>query len=112
MSYQRRRGLPVRLYARKIIQDGRSNEVITVDFDTYFDTTAAVIPQRSSRAEIPGQQIIDVVRLIVTHELPNVGLWSQVKYDGEMWDIAAPPAYHHGTRTTRHISIDIRRRPI
>lgn len=112
MSVQRRRGRPVTLYARKVVTDKRGNETIAVDFETKFETTAAVIPQRSSRAEIPGQQQIDVVRLIVTPDLPNVGLWSQVALDGDMWDVAAPPAYHHGSRRMRHYSIDIRRRPL
>ena len=103
--------MPVTLYARKTITDARGNSMIVVDKDTKFETRAAVIPQRSSKAEIPGQQQIDVVRLVVDY-LPNVGLWSLVEYDGDSWDVAAPPQYHHGTRRTRHHSIDIRRRPL
>jgi hypothetical protein len=41
-----------------------------------------VIPQRSSRAEVPGQQVIDVVRLIVKDDLDGVTLWSRVEYNG------------------------------
>lgn len=110
MSVQRRRGQKVVLYGRKTITDARGNQVVVVDWDAKYDTTAAVIPQRSSRAELPGQQQIDVVRLIVDR-LPNVGLWSEVQYEAATWDVIAPPAYHHGSRRTRHWSIDIRRRP-
>lgn len=111
MSIQRRRGLPVTIYPRKTITDSRGNQQVVVDLANPIQTTAAVIPQRSSKAEVPGQQEIDVVRLIVSADLPDVGLWSLVDYAGSKWDIAAPPAYHHGTRRTRHLSIDIRRRP-
>lgn len=111
MSVQRRRGQPVTLYRSKTIQDARGNDVVVWDPDDPHVTTAAVIPQRSSRAEVPGQQMIDVVRLIVKDDLDAVTLWSRVDYLGVQWDVVTPPAYHHGTRTTRHWSIDIRKRP-
>lgn len=111
MSVQRRRGQPVVLYRSKVIQDSRGNDVVTVDREDPHLTTAAAIPQRSSKAEVPGQQMIDVVRLIVKDELDGVTLWSRVEYRGEEWDLVTPPSYHHGTRQTRHWSIDIRRRP-
>lgn len=111
MSVQRRRGVPVVLYRSKVIQDARGNDVVTVDLENPHLTTAAAIPQRSSKAEVPGQQMIDVVRLIVKDDLDGVTLWSRVEYRGQEWDLVTPPAYHHGTRQTRHWSIDIRRRP-
>lgn len=70
-----------------------------------------VIPQRSSRAEVPGQQIINVIRIGVDANLPDVELWSRVVYNGKEWDVVTPPEYHAGTRTTRHWSIDLRERP-
>ena len=111
MSVQRRRGQRVVLYRTKVITDGRGNDVVTVDKTNPHITTAAAIPQRSSRAEVPGQQQIDIVRLIVKDDLDEVTLWSMVEYRGQEWDVVAPPTYHHGTRATRHWSIDIRRRP-
>lgn len=111
MSYQRRRGLPVTFYRQKLVTDARNNEVLTVDYDAPITTTAAIFAQRSSKAEVPGQQEIDVVRLMVDWRLPDVDLWSRVVFMGREWDIAAPPAYHHGTRATRHLSVDIRKRP-
>jgi hypothetical protein len=111
VSVQRRRGVQVTLFPRKLITDTRGNEVLTIDLENPVVVTAAAIPQRSARAEIPGQQEIEIVRLIVTADLPDVGLWGGALYDGREWDIAAPPAYHHGTRRTRHFSIDIRKRP-
>lgn len=111
MSVQRRRGLPITAYPRKLVTDSRGNEQYTEDRDNPIQTTAAAVPQRSSRAEVAGQQEIDVVRLMVSAEIENIGLWSVIVFRGDEWDVAAPPAYHHGTRRTRHYSIDIRRRP-
>lgn len=112
MTVQRRRqGQPVVIYRTKVIQDARGNSTVVVDPENPHKLTAAVIPQRSSRAEVPGQQLVDVVRLIVSDDLEGVTLWSRVEYRGEEWDLVQPPAYHHGTRRTRHSSVDIRRRP-
>lgn len=74
-------------------------------------TTGWVIPQRSARAEVAGQQAINIVRIGVTHDLSDVGLWSQVDWNGSRWDVVTPPAYRHGTPHVRHWSIDLRERP-
>lgn len=79
--------------------------------DDPIETTAVAIPQRSARAEVPGQQQINVTRLIVKAGLPDVNLWSRFFWQGKWWDAVTPPSYHHGTRHTRHWSIDIRERP-
>lgn len=110
MTFQRRRGESVTLYPVHTVIDSRGNARVEARLDLPIRTTAAAIPQRSARAEVPGQQTIDVVRLIIK-AFPDVELWSQVDFRGERWDVVAPPAYHHGTRLTRHVSIDIKRRP-
>lgn len=111
MSHQRRRGQPVVIYPEHNTIDRRGNHVLMVDMDNPIHTKAVTIPQRSAKAEVPGQAVIDVTRLIVGADLGTIGLQSQVEWQGEMWDVVTPPAYHHGTRHTRHWSIDIRRRP-
>lgn len=110
-SMQRRRGIPIRIYPTRIETDNRGSETKFPDLDNPIDTRAAWIPQRSARAEVVGQVEINVVRVIVTHELPGVDLWSMVEALGTTWDVVTPPAYHHGTRHTRHWSIDLRERP-
>lgn len=111
MSHQRRRGQPVVIYPEKLIEDRRGNHQLVVDMDNPITTKAVTIPQRSAKAEVPGQAVIDVTRLIVAADLGEVGLLSKVDWKGEQWDVVTPPAYHHGTRHTRHWTIDIRRRP-
>lgn len=111
MSYQRRRGVRVKVYKTKTVTDSRGNSVKMWDPNNYEYVTAAQIPQRSARAEVPGQVVINVVRLIVDPNIKDMDIWSRVEFGGKQWDIVTPPSYHHGTRHTRHWSIDIRERP-
>jgi hypothetical protein len=110
-SVQRRRGIPVKIYPTVVQTDNRGNRIEMPDLDNPIETTAAWIPQRSARAEVVGEVGINVVRIIVRHELPNVDLWSYVEAHGRMWDVVTPPSYHHGTRHSRHWSMDLRERP-
>lgn len=111
MSVQRRRGQVARIWKMVKDTDSRGNETLRPDPTSPHEVRAAFIPQRSSKAEVPGQQEINVIRMIVRHDLSDVGLWSRVEYQGRYWDVVTPPMYHHGTRRTRHWSIDLRERP-
>lgn len=112
MTLQRRRGLEIEYWLSKTTTDRRGNTVKLADTEVGpFTTRGWVIPQRSSKAEVPGQQEINVIRIGISADLTGVTLWSRVRYDGKDWDVAAPPEYRHGTRTTRHQSVDLRQRP-
>lgn len=111
MTQQRRHGQTIVLYRSKMITDDRGNHIQIVDMDNSYTTRGWVIPQRSSRAELPGQQDLNVRRIGVPADFPGVDSWSRVLWDGATWDVVAPPARHHGERHVRHWSIDIRRRP-
>ncbi|MFF3249733.1 phage head-tail adapter protein [Actinacidiphila glaucinigra] len=108
---QRRRGVPAKVWKTRKHIDNRGNEVLVADDDGPYEVRCALIPQRSARAEVPGQQQINITRMIVSADLTDVTLWSRVEVLGTQWDIVTPPAYHHGERKTRHWSIDIRERP-
>jgi len=110
-SRQRRRGQIAKVWKTVETVDNRGNTVLVADPASPHEVRVAVIPQRSARAEVPGQQQINVIRLLVDANLPDVTLWSRVELDGKQWDLVTPPAYHHGTRQTRHWSIDVRERP-
>lgn len=112
-SLQRKRGTKAIVYSQKMVDDNRGNHVLGVDMDNGVEVVGAFIPQRSARAEVPGQAVINVTRMIVKHDIPgvDVGLWSRVFWNDRYWDVVTPPAYHHGTRHTRHWSIDLRERP-
>lgn len=111
MSVQRRKGETARVWKTIKAIDARGNETLHADPANPHVVRAAFIPQRSSRAEVPGQQQINVVRMIVDADLADVGLWSRVEWRGSEWDVVTSPSYHVGTRHTRHWSIDIRERP-
>lgn len=110
-SLQRRRGVVARVWKTVEHIDSRGNKVLVADPAGPTEVRCALIPQRSARAEVPGQQQINITRMIVDAHIPDVTLWSRVEVLGSQWDIVTPPAYHHGTRRTRHWSIDIRERP-
>lgn len=92
--------------------DRRGNSTIAITEDGPHQVRIWVIPQRSSRAEVPGQQDINIVRIGCSPDLEDVNLWSRVDWRGTSWDVVTPPEYHHGqARHTRHWSIDLRERP-
>ncbi|NEA50453.1 phage head-tail adapter protein [Streptomyces sp. SID10815] len=111
VSVQRRRGQRAKVWRTSEVVDNRGNRVIVADPTAPIEVRAAFIPQRSARAEVPGQQQINVTRMIVDAQTEGVSLWSRVEYAGRQWDVVSPPAYHHGDRRTRHWAIDIRERP-
>lgn len=78
---------------------------------TAIDFRGAFVPQRSSRAELAGQQQINVYRVILDPDITDVGLWGRIKWRGLQWDIVTPPQHHEGSRHVRHQTIDIRQRP-
>lgn len=108
---QRRMGMPAIVYRSKVITDNRGNQQRVVDLENPHEIRVWAAPQRSSKASVPGQMDVDVMRLGTTADLEGVDTWSQVDFRGARWDVVAPAAYHHGTRDVRHWSIDCRRRP-
>jgi len=121
VSFQRRRrGQAATVYPGVLTEDRRGNKQRVVDMNRPIPIKGVFIPQRSARAEVPGQAIINVTRILMDADLPiqlenvgspDVGIWGRVEWNGHAWDIVTPPAYHHGTRHTRHWTIDIRERP-
>lgn len=91
--------------------DQRGNEVIRPVEQGYHNLRASITPGRGSRAEVPGQQEINIYHVTVNPDLKGVDLWSQVEWNAFRWDIVAPPVLHPGIRRTRHWSFDMRLRP-
>lgn len=111
MSVQRKRhGKTIRAYREVLTEDRRGNKVRRPDTEPQ-ELKAVAIPQRSSRAEVPGQRGIEVYRLLVDPHMEGVTLWSYVEFDGRAWDIVTPPALRDGgVRRTRHWMMDVRAR--
>jgi hypothetical protein len=110
-TYQRRRGQPATIWKTEEQVNNRGGKVkVAVPADPHV-VKAVFVPQRSARAEVQGQQHINVVRMIVDPDLEGVELWSRVEALGKVWDVVTPPAQHFGTNHVRHWSIDLRERP-
>lgn len=110
MTVQRRRGIPAKVWVVEDQTDDRGNvHKVAVPANPH-EVRVWTYPQRSAKAEVPGQQHINVTRIGIP-VVDNIDLWSRVEFMGKMWDVVTPPMYHHGTRQTRHYSIDIRERP-
>lgn len=111
MSVQRRRGQRAFIYKSMSVVDNRGNTLSVAADDGPYEVRAVFIPQRSARAEVPGQAQINVTRMLIDADTEDVDLWARVQWNGRMWDVVTPPALHHGSRRVRHWSIDIRQRP-
>jgi hypothetical protein len=112
VTYQRRRGIPAQIWKSLPIVDSRLNTQQVADADGPHEVRVWIYPQRSAKAEVPGQQKINVNRIGCSPDLEGVDLWSKVVMLGKTWDVVSPPALHIGSsRHTRHWSIDVRERP-
>ena len=110
MTVQRRRGRQALIYPVEEIADRRGNRT-QVPVEPPLTIRAWAIPERGARAELPGQQQVNIIKIGTKTALAGVNLWSRVQWDGHWWDVVVPPQEHWGTRHTRHWSITLRWRP-
>ena len=108
---RRRRGQAAKVWTTGAALDRRGNDVIAATDVAPFDVRAVFLPARSAKAEVPGQQQINVYTMIVEPGLEGVELWSRVQWNGAFWDVVTPPQHHEWTRQTKLISLEIRQRP-
>lgn len=111
-SHQRKRGLRATIYRSKDNEDRRGNQQRTwTSVNPHLNVKVVLIADRSAKAEVPGQQEINVTKILTPADLEDVDLYSRVVLNGVTWDVVAPPALHTGTKHTRHWSLTLRRRP-
>lgn len=111
-TVQRRRGQKAILYPSKQTVNSRGGKLQVPDEDRPIPVKATFIPQRSARAELSGQQQINIYRMLIWEDVPeDVDMWGHVWWRDIYWDMVTPPMFHHGTRHVRHWAIDIRERP-
>lgn len=110
-TYQRRHGLVARVWTVEEKTDSRGNVHNIATEDNASEHKVWIFAQRSARAEVPGELGINVIRIGIDADVAGLELWSRVELLGKVWDVVTPPAYHHGTRHTRHWSLDLRERP-
>lgn len=113
MTAQRRRnGIDAVFHPIVKQTDNRGNERKVADMTVSIPARIWLFPQRSGKAEVTGQQTINVVKIGCTSDIPGVALGSRVRFNDTDWDVVTPPAYHVGARRhTRHYAMDVRERP-
>ena len=102
--------MPLQYWLATTHQDFYGDAVEVAD-DGPYTTLASVAPERSTRAEVPGQQEVDVINVRVALDL-DVTLWSKAYFDGRYWDLEAPPAKHYGSRHVQHQTLKLRLRTV
>ena len=112
---QRRRGEPVTIALAIDRVDLRGNVVrMPTKTSPRVKARAWQYSDRSSKAEVPGQMDIDVIRLGVESRDPNfelMDIFARIQWQGHWWDLVAPPTHQTGVRQTRHKTLTARRRP-
>ena len=84
-------------------------DTIQVPADVPVPVRVSTSKDRNATAELPGQVDVKIIRC-VARDAP-VGAWARVVYDGEEWDIAAPPHFSEGvSKATRNVTFTIRSR--
>lgn len=112
-SIQRKRGFYIEVLPTIIVEDNRGVMVRQPDLQNPIRTRAAITPERSSKAEVPGQQVINVIRVLIDYKFAAlVDIHSRLRWDGKEWDVITPPEHHYGTHHSRHVSILARQRGV
>lgn len=84
-------------------------ERVRVPAETPVKVRCSMSRDRNATAELPGQVDVKIYRC-VTRTAP-VGAWVKVVFEGEEWDLTAPPSYSEGvSKATRQVSFTIRSR--
>lgn len=96
------------VYMEETVTDSRGNRV-KVPSDTPVRIRVTTSSQRQGDAELPGQVSMKTMR--VTARKAPVGSWARVVFEGEDWDIMAPPRFTPGaSKATQHVEFLIRSR--
>ena len=98
----------VLVYPEVLHVDNRGNRV-RIPAEVPIKVRVTTSEDRSSDAELPGQVTVKIVRCLA-RKAPLTS-WARIVYDGEEWDLAAPPRFTKGlSKATEHVEFTIRSR--
>lgn len=84
-------------------------ERVRIPAATPVPVRVSMSKDRNSTAELPGQVDVKVIRCVA--RTAPIGSWTRVVYDGEEWDLAAPPHFSEGvSKRTRNVTFTLRSR--
>lgn len=96
------------IYPEQIVTNARGDKVL-VPSDTPVKVRVSMSRDRNTSAELPGSVDVKIIRCLTRSAPP--GSWSRIVFDGEEWDLAAPPHVGVGvSKNTRSVSFTIRSR--
>lgn len=96
------------IYPEVTVQNSRG-DFIRVPSETPVEVWVTTSAQRQGDGELAGQVSIKTIRCI-TRSAP-VGSWARIWFEGEEWDLMAPPRFAPGvSRNTEHVEFIIRSR--
>lgn len=98
----------VLIYPEVIVINARGDQV-KIPSETPVEVQVTTSAQRQGDGELAGQVSIKTIRCIARSA--PVGSWARVVFQGEEWDLAAPPRFTPGvSRATQHVEFIIRSR--
>lgn len=93
----------------EVLVTNRRGDPIKVPSETPVKVRVSMARDRNAAAELPGQVDVKIIKCMA--RTAPVGTWARIVYNGEEWDLAAPPHYGVGvSKQTRSVSFTIRSR--
>lgn len=84
-------------------------DLLKVPSEVGIPVRVSMSKDRNASAELPGQVDVKVIKCIA-RAVP-AGSWARVEYNGEEWDLAAPPHFGNGvSKNTIGVSFLLRSR--
>lgn len=112
MTWQRDQGTgdKCKVWYNKSVVNSTGEEVLIYDEASSVVLDCVASSGRNARSKLPGQHEIEVFTLIVDFDV-RIEEFGVIFWQGEWWDIAAPPQRRFGaTRHVRHTTVPIRLR--
>jgi hypothetical protein len=96
------------IYPETTVVNSRG-ESVKVPSETPVHVRVSMSEDRNATAELPGQVDVKIIRC-VARDAP-AGSWARVVFDGEEYDVAAPPHFSAGvSKATRNVTFTLRSR--
>lgn len=103
------RGKAVLLIYPEVTVTNRRGDTLRVPSETPIKVRVSMSRDRNASAELAGQVDVKTIRCIA-RDAP-AGSWARIVYDGEEWDLSAPPHFGVGvSKASRSVSFTIRSR--